>query len=223
MSMPLKRQSPVSARPRLRRGSAEDHEGQRQQIIEVAFTLYERAGVGALSMRALAADLGMSPMSLYRHFSSKADLLQALAEVVMTAAEVTTMRAIAGKTSARDRLRASIEAFIDYWEAHPAHFRLFYMTPQTQAPGPESPLTRAPAYQRNVGRTEKLIGDFIAEVGGDPKRALLARDLRLSLMLGYLHSRIVNTRYPWSDFGALRACAIETITLGVEACVRRAH
>ena len=90
-------------------------------------------------------------------------------------------------------------------------------------PGPASPLTRAAAYQRYVGRTEKLVDELIAEVGGDPRRALLARDLRLSLMLGYLHSRLVNTRYPWSDFAALRTCAIETIARGVEACVRKAH
>ena len=39
-------------------------------------------------------------------------------------------------------------------------------------------------------------------------------------MLGYLHSRIVNTRYPWADFGALRESAIATIMLGIEHCVR---
>lgn len=207
----------------MRRGSGDDHEALRQQIVEAAFALHEDTGVEAISMRALAAQLGLSPMSLYRYFSSKAELLRALAEVVMTAAEATTLRAMAGRKTARQRMRASIEAFIDYWEAHPAHFRLFYMTPQTQVPGPASPLTRAAAYQRNVGRTEKLVDELIAEVGGDPRRALLARDLRLSLMLGYLHSRLVNTRYPWSDFAALRTCAIETIARGVEACVRKAH
>jgi hypothetical protein len=97
------------------------------------------------------------------------------------------------------------------------------MTPETmEDPGQEPHLTRSSAYVSAVDLAGPLIDDLVAEVRGRKDRALVARDLRMSLMIGYLHARLINTRYPWSDFEALRACAVETIAEGVEACVREA-
>src|SRR5450755_3448451 len=167
--------SPPGARQRVRRGSAKDHASLRSRIIAAAFAIHEREGADAMSMRALAAEVGMSPMALYRYFTNKAELLHALGEVVMTEAESEVIAAIATQQTARARLRASIESFIRYWEAHPARFRLFYMTPETMAPGPEAPMTRTPAYPRVVvGLTVSLINDLIVEVGGRRDRALVA-------------------------------------------------
>lgn len=217
----MSNQKKLPQRPRVRRGSDEDHQSLRQQILTAAFSIHEREGVAALSMRRLAAEIGVSPMALYRYFASKGELLRAMWEVVLNEAQATVNAGVAAETTARKRLRASIESFLRYWEAHPAHFRLVYMTPETmEAASSDAALTGTPAYRSAVDLATPLIDALVAEIGGKPHRAGVARDLRMALMVGYLHARIINTRYPWGDFDALRQCTIETIAAGIEACLQ---
>lgn len=194
----------------------------RQQIVAAAFAVQERDGIEAMSMRALGAELDLSPMALYRYFGSKSELLNAMLRTVLAAVGNELASAKSRGTTARARLRASIESVIRYWETHPGHFQLVFMTPETMAPGPEVEMERTPEYQKSLDLGLGLVEDLIAEVGGNRQRALVARDLRASLIIGYLHARIVNTRFPWSDFDALRQCTVEAIALGVENCVRKA-
>ena len=49
-----------------------------ERIVEAAVELIDREGLDALSMRHLGAALGVEAMSLYRHFPSKAVLLEAV-------------------------------------------------------------------------------------------------------------------------------------------------
>jgi AcrR family transcriptional regulator len=51
----------------------------RELITETALDVVARDGVGALSMRRLAQELDVWPMSVYRHFRDKEDLLDAVA------------------------------------------------------------------------------------------------------------------------------------------------
>ena len=48
----------------------------REDIIDTAVTIVEAGGYEEMSIRSLAADLGVAPMSLYRHIRDKDDLLQ---------------------------------------------------------------------------------------------------------------------------------------------------
>jgi TetR/AcrR family transcriptional regulator, tetracycline repressor protein len=54
----------------------------RDRVVASALALVERHGVDALSMRKLAAELGVEAMSLYNHVANKDDVLDAIAEVV---------------------------------------------------------------------------------------------------------------------------------------------
>ncbi|MGR4069784.1 TetR/AcrR family transcriptional regulator [Billgrantia sp. C5P2] len=47
----------------------------------------DEAGADAITMRGLAEDVGVTPMALYNHFSSKRALLSAVAESVISAAD----------------------------------------------------------------------------------------------------------------------------------------
>src|ERR671918_1222308 len=55
----------------------------RERIIEAGLGLVDREGSDAISMRRLADALGVTPMALYNHVSSKRDLLRAVAEHVL--------------------------------------------------------------------------------------------------------------------------------------------
>ena len=51
----------------------------RERILHAALAIAHREGLGALSMRRLAQELDVWPMSLYRHFADKDALLDAMA------------------------------------------------------------------------------------------------------------------------------------------------
>ena len=54
----------------------------RDEIVAAAFTLFEE-GATDVSLRSVAARIGASPMSLYAHIATKADLLDAVADRVL--------------------------------------------------------------------------------------------------------------------------------------------
>lgn len=60
----------------------------RRRIIEAAVALADAHGLGALTMPALAAELGVGTMSLYRHIADKDDLLDGMASHVFGALTV---------------------------------------------------------------------------------------------------------------------------------------
>lgn len=70
---PGRASGPGPARPRLNR----DH------VLAAAVALADREGVEALSMRRLAADLGVVPMALYKHVRDKEDLLDGVVDALV--------------------------------------------------------------------------------------------------------------------------------------------
>jgi AcrR family transcriptional regulator len=54
----------------------------RESVLDAARTLADRDGLAALSMRRLAAELGVEAMSLYNHVANKRDLQAALMDLV---------------------------------------------------------------------------------------------------------------------------------------------
>lgn len=53
------------------------------EIIEVALRLFVRDGYAGTGIRAIAAEVGISEATIYHHFRSKEDILQALIEIVV--------------------------------------------------------------------------------------------------------------------------------------------
>jgi AcrR family transcriptional regulator len=54
----------------------------RDRVIEAAAALTDADGLAALTMRSLAAALGVKPMSLYNHIKDKEDLLDGMVDLV---------------------------------------------------------------------------------------------------------------------------------------------
>jgi AcrR family transcriptional regulator len=55
----------------------------RTDVVDRAITLLDQVGLEALSMRRLAADLGVQPSALYHHFAGKQELLGAVADEIL--------------------------------------------------------------------------------------------------------------------------------------------
>lgn len=55
----------------------------RGQIVDRAIVFLDEVGLDALSMRKLAADLGVQPGALYHHFENKDALLEAISDEIL--------------------------------------------------------------------------------------------------------------------------------------------
>jgi AcrR family transcriptional regulator len=84
----------------------------RDQILQAAVAAFEREGPEGLSMRRIAAAVGLTPMALYRHFADKQALTDAIS---LHALDVWGQRL--AEVEAADPLRwlaAAGEAFMDF-------------------------------------------------------------------------------------------------------------
>jgi TetR/AcrR family transcriptional regulator, tetracycline repressor protein len=80
----------VSRRPQQRRPSPSHRKLRdltREKVLEAGLKLIDRKSADAITMRCLADAVGVTPMALYNHFSSKRELLRAIAEHVIGRAE----------------------------------------------------------------------------------------------------------------------------------------
>lgn len=100
----------------------------RERIVAAAVELADRDGLDSLSMRRLAQQLEVDPMSIYYHLKDKNALLSAMADAVV--AEIDPIADGAGWT---DRLRSLIMAARRTMARHPWAARVLE---QAQAPTP---------------------------------------------------------------------------------------
>jgi AcrR family transcriptional regulator len=112
-----------------------------EEILEVAVRLMETEGVAALSLSAVARQLGMQPPSLYQYFPSKLALYDALlqrgGEEVIEASRIAYDAAATDDPLELDLVAAT--AFCRWCMEHPIHAQLmFWRTIPGFEPTPEA-------------------------------------------------------------------------------------
>ena len=101
------------------------------EIKEVARQQMAETGAAALSLRAIAREMGMSTPALYRYFENRDALVTALIIDAYTAlgdAMLAAMESV-DETDFYGRFHAVTKAFRDWALAYPADFTLIYGTP----------------------------------------------------------------------------------------------
>jgi AcrR family transcriptional regulator len=119
-------------RPRLPKG-----EGRQLRAEILAATeamLLETGSVRAVSIRAVAEAVGVTPPSIYRHFADKNDLIFAVCARHFTALEDHIRRACEGIDDPVDALVALGRAYIEFGVANPEPYRIMFMTRPDAAP-----------------------------------------------------------------------------------------
>ena len=136
-----------------RRGSYRNGIRTRDQIVATAMTAFAERGFHGLSMRQLAAEVGISPAALRRHFESKDDLLTT---VLLEAwqRETTSVQVASGRELAGLGLWTTLTAVMDYHVEHPGLLRLFVRL-AAEATSPEHP-----AHERMAARYRQSIDGF---------------------------------------------------------------
>ena|SRR5881275_2997265 len=106
-----------------KRLSAEDR---RTAILDAALEVFGHRGYHAASIDEIAQTAGISKALIYEHFPSKKDLHVSLLE--RHVGEILRRLARVADTSEPGdiRLRAGVDAFLDWVESHPVAFRLLF-------------------------------------------------------------------------------------------------
>lgn len=107
--MTVARAEPTRRMPRAER---------REQILGAATRAFARAGFANTGLDVIAAEAGVTPVILYRHFTSKADLYRAVLEYGLS-----RLQAAVGAEEFDD---ASVPALISAAAADPDAFRLLF-------------------------------------------------------------------------------------------------
>jgi AcrR family transcriptional regulator len=102
-------------------------ERRRRELLEAADRVVLRDGPEA-SMNAIAAEAGITKPILYRHFGDKSGLYRALAKRHTDALLETLRAALDSPGSRRDRVEATVDAYLAAIEARPQVYR-FLMHP----------------------------------------------------------------------------------------------
>jgi AcrR family transcriptional regulator len=87
----------------------------RERIVEVAAALIDAEGLEAVSVRRLAQELGVRGPSLYNHFATKSEILDAVADAVVTQVDVSSF----ATHDWREALRLWAHSYHAVLSAHP--------------------------------------------------------------------------------------------------------
>jgi AcrR family transcriptional regulator len=87
-----------------------------EAVIESALTLADSEGLDAVTIRRLADEHGVTPMALYRHFRDKDDLLEKIADRVLS--EMKLPEKI--ETDSAVELKGLMTSFLDAIRPHPS-------------------------------------------------------------------------------------------------------
>jgi len=147
-----------------------ERELSQDRIVRVAIELADAEGLDALSMRAIAARLGASTMSIYRYVASKEDLVLLMADAAFGEVPPATTPADGWREPVTDAVRT-------LWTLHRRHPWLAHL----------SPLSRPLLLPRLLGHGERILAALVG-AGLEPVRAL---DLEIQLY-SYVQGLAVN-------------------------------
>jgi AcrR family transcriptional regulator len=172
----------------------------RERIVEAAAALADAEGLAAVSVRRLAAELGVRGPSLYNHFATKTEILDAVADAVVSQIDVSFF----GTHDWREALRLWAQSYHAALSAHPNVVPLLAHGPGRRpaalamadavygalldAGWPEARATHIGALMRYLV-TGSALGSFALGFAGDPELYELYPHLhRAHLLAGHQRS-----------------------------------
>lgn len=141
----------------------------RERLCEAAERLFAERGPDAVTMRQLAAELGVSPMTPYRYFADKEDILAAVRTNGFNRFAEAMETARCAKKSARSRGAGVGEAYINFAFEHPHTYKLMFDLNQPHERDYPELLA---AGQRARATMSDWVEDLISEgvMAGDPEQ-----------------------------------------------------
>ena len=116
----------ATLRPRKKRTGQYHHGDLRRALIDQALRTIDTLGVEALTLRDVAAALGVSRTALYRHFADKQALVAAVAREGFRTFTLALADAWQQHGGGRRGFEAMGDAYLEFAMAHPAHYRVMF-------------------------------------------------------------------------------------------------
>jgi AcrR family transcriptional regulator len=147
--------------------SSEEHASFRAAMREVATRRFAAHGAAGVTMRGLAEDLGCSPMTPYRYFRDKDEIIAMVRHAALEAFVEAQERATRDLADPMARLRASARAYAAFAVAQPDQYRIMFQL--TREPSAMARATAALDLRGWLPMRDAL-ADAIAggELAGDP-------------------------------------------------------
>ena len=209
----------MSPRARARRGEGDRL---REEIVEAARRLLLQTGdEEAVTIRAVARAVGVTPPSIYLHFADKQALLLTVCQTTFDELDEHIERAVAGLEDHVAVLRERGKAYVRFGLDKPEHYRILFMTRSTtmQQLSPEELIASA-AFDHHLAAVQRACADGAIPPEHDPM--LVAVGL-WSAVHGITSLLIAKPDFPWPDVDRLVDHVIETQVRGLGvASVREA-
>jgi AcrR family transcriptional regulator len=127
--------APDTGTRRRRRAPRGQGEKLRAEILSAAERLLRETGdQEAVSIRAVADAVGVTPPSIYLHFADKTDLIFAICERHFGQLDRTLQEAAAGADDPLESLRRQGRAYVHFGIDHPEEYRILFMTRPAASP-----------------------------------------------------------------------------------------
>ncbi len=141
----------------------------RERLCEAAERLFAERGPDAVTMRQLAAELGVSPMTPYRYFEDKDDILAAVRANGFTRFAEALETARASATGAHARGTAVGQAYMTFALENPHAYKLMFDFNQPHAEKyPDLVAAGLRAQKTMTGHVEDSIAEGL--MAGDPQQ-----------------------------------------------------
>lgn len=190
-----------AAAPRRTRARRGQGELLRADILAAAERLLIETGdEAAVSIRAVAKAVGVTPPSIYLHFADKTELIFSVCQVHWTRFDDHLAAATAGVEDPVDRLRACGRAYLEFGLANPEHYRVLFMSKPTELP-PDVDMGELMA-SGGFGHVSDAVGEAVAQgkLVGDPAYIVYQA---WSMVHGIVSLHIAHDDMPWPDLEAL--------------------
>lgn len=148
----------TARRPPARRGEGDRL---RREILDAAIALIADRGDEAVSMRAIARAVGVTPPAVYLHFADKRELMLAVLEHVF--ADVDRALEEADTGAPPERVRQLVTAYVSWGVANPGRYKISYegaiarqLPPDSARPFGRPQLERITAAVAGLGPADPL-------------------------------------------------------------------
>lgn len=197
-------------RPRAKRGEGEKL---RTQILEAANDLLVETGdQEAVSIRAVAERVGVTPPSIYMHFADKNELIFAVCEQHFNALDLAIQQATQGIDDPLEALRRGGRAYVQFGLDNPEQYRILFMSKPAAAPDgfQEERLKGSSAFDHLVEMVERAIAAEVFE--GDA--VTIAICLWVSVH-GITSLLLSHPNFPWPEQEAVIDAVLATPVYGL--------
>jgi AcrR family transcriptional regulator len=184
-----------------------------EHLVQTSLQLFSEGGYEAISMRRLASEVGIPPMSLYRYFPTKAHLIRHVWDHILERALHHSMRDDKRTRSPLERLRAFIDGFLGYWLEHRDHYWVVFAVRDNLGGlhTEEDVYVLGPNPLEILQTLESLFDACLTKRPLPPSQRKAALDLILCKTLGFLLGTIGLASLRWTDLQLLKEQLLDDI------------